>query len=215
MNTKICTKCGKEKPLTDFGKSKNAKDGLNYWCKECTKQNSKKNYQKIKDSPETKEKRRKYYLEHQEKMLLYSKRYGEEHKEKQQQYNKDYYNAHKQYFNEYNKKYRKNRRKNDEVYQYKLVVRNLIYDAFVGRRQYKNNRCQELTGLSSNELRYYLLNTFANNYGYDWDGQEPVHIDHKIPLITGTTVEEINKLCFYTNLQLLKAHDNSVKGYKI
>ena len=58
METKICTKCGKEKSLIDFGKSKNTKDGLNYWCKECTKQNSRKNYQKIKNTPENKAKRK-------------------------------------------------------------------------------------------------------------------------------------------------------------
>lgn len=215
METKICTKCGKEKSLIDFGKSKNTKDGLNYWCKECTKQNSRKNYQKIKNTPENKAKRKKYYLEHREELLLYSKCYGEEHKGRQQQYNKDYYKTHKEYFNEYNKTYIKNRRENDEVYRHKRIIRNLLYDAFVDGQQYKSSRCQKLTGLNPNELRCYLLNTFIDNYGYDWDGIEPVHIDHKIPLITGTTIEEVNELCFYTNLQLLKAHDNSVKGYKI
>lgn len=34
-STKCCSKCKKEKPLTDFYKRKAAKDGVNSWCKEC------------------------------------------------------------------------------------------------------------------------------------------------------------------------------------
>lgn len=34
--TKVCTACGKEKPLSDFGKCSREKDGHLYRCKECT-----------------------------------------------------------------------------------------------------------------------------------------------------------------------------------
>jgi hypothetical protein len=34
---KQCTKCGKEKRLRDFNKSGGTKDGLNAWCRACTK----------------------------------------------------------------------------------------------------------------------------------------------------------------------------------
>ena len=33
--TKICTKCGRELPLSEFTKHKITKDGLNHWCKSC------------------------------------------------------------------------------------------------------------------------------------------------------------------------------------
>ena len=61
----------------------------------------------------------------------------------------------------------------------------------------------------------HLLETFKNNYGYKWDGIEKVHIDHIIPLATAKTKEEVIKLCYYTNLQLLKAKDNIEKGNKL
>lgn len=35
MDTKICTKCGLLKPLSDFGKAKHHRDGLKYYCKQC------------------------------------------------------------------------------------------------------------------------------------------------------------------------------------
>lgn len=33
--TKRCSKCGEEKPLTDFGGNRTSKDGKQYWCKAC------------------------------------------------------------------------------------------------------------------------------------------------------------------------------------
>ena len=33
--TKVCTKCGEEKPLTEFHKDLIACDGLQHWCKSC------------------------------------------------------------------------------------------------------------------------------------------------------------------------------------
>lgn len=43
MESKICSKCGKEKTIDNFHKDKNAPDGLNYWCKKCKRKNAKQN----------------------------------------------------------------------------------------------------------------------------------------------------------------------------
>ena len=37
ITTKICTKCGKAKPGTEFHKHARERDGLKCWCKACTK----------------------------------------------------------------------------------------------------------------------------------------------------------------------------------
>ncbi len=60
-----------------------------------------------------------------------------------------------------------------------------------------------------------MLKTFKDNYGYDWDGKEEVHIDHIIPISTAESEEDIVRLCHYSNLQLLKAEDNLEKSDKI
>ena len=65
------------------------------------------------------------------------------------------------------------------------------------------------------ELYIYLRETFKNNYGYDWNGIEKVHIDHIIPLSVAKTEKDVMKLCHYTNLQLLKAKDNLHKYNKL
>ena len=38
METKKCSRCGRELPVTEFGKNKRAKDGLQVFCKECFRQ---------------------------------------------------------------------------------------------------------------------------------------------------------------------------------
>ena len=39
-NAKYCSKCGETKPVTAFGRYRSAKDGLQWWCKECQKDSS-------------------------------------------------------------------------------------------------------------------------------------------------------------------------------
>ena len=87
--------------------------------------------------------------------------------------------------------------------------------AFNEKGVYKSKRTQEILGCDFEYFNKYLLQTFKDNYGYEWDGIEPIHIDHKKPLKYAKTEEELIKLNHYTNLQLLKAEDNLKKGSKI
>lgn len=52
METKICTKCGEEKDISEYNKCKKSKDGLNWRCKNCVNE-----YHRLRNSnPEIKEK---------------------------------------------------------------------------------------------------------------------------------------------------------------
>ena len=106
------------------------------------------------------------------------------------------------------------KRNTDPILKLKDRLRNNIKDSFKIKKYIKGKKLEEIVGLNINELVEYLLNTFVQNYGYEYAGQEPVHIDHIKPLATATTVLEVEKLCHYTNLQLLKAKDNLQKGAK-
>ena len=57
--TKVCTKCGRELPLSEFVKQRKSKDGLMYWCKSCTREYSKIRYETHKSDVLTHH--RKYY----------------------------------------------------------------------------------------------------------------------------------------------------------
>lgn len=39
METKRCSKCGKELPIDSFYKDRSSKDGLGFYCKTCVKSN--------------------------------------------------------------------------------------------------------------------------------------------------------------------------------
>lgn len=41
VEMKTCTLCGEIKPKSEFGKHKQMKDGLSYWCKQCTRKRAK------------------------------------------------------------------------------------------------------------------------------------------------------------------------------
>lgn len=121
------------------------------------------------------------------------------------------------------KKYRENHRKqiNDYVYNRKQTdpvfklscqVRNTVYQSFARTGNAKSERCEKITGLSQDKLIKYLTATYKSTYGKEWDGKEPVHIDHIIPLATAETKNDVMRLCHYTNLQLLKAEDNLAKS---
>lgn len=68
METKRCSKCGRELPLSDFGRDKYNKDGLKCKCKHCEKEYREQNKDKIKawqqayhQTTEFKEWQKEYY----------------------------------------------------------------------------------------------------------------------------------------------------------
>lgn len=64
---KTCAKCGEAKPLTEFNKDSNKRDGLQTWCKECKKIANAKYYAA---NPENRRKSSaKWYAENQVDIL--------------------------------------------------------------------------------------------------------------------------------------------------
>ena len=77
---KKCSKCKKEKPLTEFYNHKECRKGKNSQCKKCVKEIratyiKKKKNKILKDA-------RAYYYKNREKYIEYTKKYNSIHKEK-------------------------------------------------------------------------------------------------------------------------------------
>ena len=135
----------------------------------------------------------------------------EEKRIRKNESNKKYKTKHREQINQYVH----DRKQNDPVYKLKCQARNTVYQSFARTGNVKPKRCEDITGLSQDDLISYLNNTYEKNYGKSWDGKEPVHVDHIIPLATAETEEDVIRLCHYTNLQLLTAKDNILKGDKL
>lgn len=227
MDVKICNKCKKEKPIERFSLRKDTHN-YNSICKDCINARMREYNKLHKDK--IKGQQHKYYLNHRkeiiEKTLAYRKnniekeierrgKYYQKNKERIVKAKKEYYLKNKEKYREYNRIYKINKRKNDPIFKLKTTIRRLIIKAFNEKGLYKSKRTQEILGCDFEYFNKYLLQTFKDNYGYEWDGIEPIHIDHKKPLKYAKTEEEVIKLNHYTNLQLLKAEDNLKKGSKI
>lgn len=183
---RICQSCGRVYPITSFRKHTRERFGRVGVCKKCMKKQEKEGKQK-------KSKR--------------NRRYKEAHKDEI----KAYRNANKERFGEYARMYRKERHK-DPIKRLSDQARGTISQSFLRKGYKKDTKSAILTGLSSAELTDYLLQTFELNYGKKWDGVEPVHIDHIVPLKTAKSEEDVKRLCHFSNLQLLTAQDNLRKS---
>lgn len=203
METKICKKCNVEKSIDNFRlkfEKRFNKSYLYSYCKDCESQYFKK-----------------YKLNNKEKIKEYHEK--QDYKEYQKEYHKEYQ---KKYYKKYNKeinikraRYRNKKKKEDALYKIKNQIRVLIYMAFNNKGFLKSEKTEKILGCTFKEFYDYLLKTFKNNYGYDYNFNENVHIDHIIPLATAKTKEDVIKLNHYTNLQLLKAKDNMQKRDKL
>ena len=122
METRVCTKCGEEKPATReyFYRANNRLRGD---CKKCTclwmKHHQEQNSEKIK------ERKKKYREQNSEKIKERKKKYREQNPEKVQARSRKYYEKNKEKIKERKKKYRE---QNPE----KIRLRNKTY--------YENNR---------------------------------------------------------------------------
>lgn len=223
MKTKICKICNIEKNIEEFYFRKDT-NKYRTECKKChlekTKQYREKNKEKIK------EKLREYREKNRNELLLKKTKYREKNRKRLKEKAKIYYKENIEIIkarrknnrgktNETAKKYQANKKRNDKVYLLKCQIRHFLVESFKRKNYIKNSHLEEIVGMSINDLINYLLLTFKNNYGYEWDKIEKIHIDHKKPLKYAKTKEDVIKLCHYTNLQLLKAEDNLKKGSKL
>lgn len=207
--TKKCSYCGNTYPLDFFRKAKTGKYGYSSECKLCAR-----------------ERERIWRTSHREKEKARHKKYREEHKEAIKKYREEHRESveHKDYFAEKREAFRRSHpnyyseyfriRHKDPIKKLEDQVRGTIRSSFMRKGYRKTTKSAALTGMTSTELTEYLLTTFSQNYGREWDGKEDVHIDHITPLSTAKTEDDVKRLCHYSNLQLLTAEDNRRKHSK-
>lgn len=188
METKICNKCKLNKNVEEFRLKKQNQRYIRYYiCKDCEKtENS-----------------------------IQCKKYRKNHKEYFAEYNKNYREKNREKLNKYWLEYKKNKYKNNNLNKFIVNIRRDITRRFNLKGFSKTGNTKTILGCDFNTFYKHLLLTFKDNYGYEWNGTEPVHIDHIKPLKYAQTEEEVIKLCHYTNLQLLKKQDNLEKGAKL
>lgn len=215
--SKVCTKCEKELGLSSYWKCAGHKDGLAYWCKDCSRKNIKK----------WKEAHPNYDVE-------YSKRYHKERpnasKENHRRYNEKYPGKHAQdqlkwtdRNPNYDKVYKKNKYYEDVQFRVAVNLRNRIRNA-IRRQANKDGACVQKPGSAWSDLgcdwptyKAWMEAKFQPEWTWTGPGRKLWHIDHVVPLASFdlTNREQFLKAVHYTNQQPLLGKDNLTKYTKL
>lgn len=95
MKTKHCPKCNITKSINEFYKSKQTKDGLKGWCKECCKVSNRAREHKYNET------RRRYRVENREEYRANKRKYYANNKDKVLESNKAWWQTPKGRFTSY------------------------------------------------------------------------------------------------------------------
>ena len=199
MTTKICTKCNCEKELTEFGKNKDSKDGLQYYCKQC--RNSIAKIKRQNPDSNHKEILRKSYAKLKEKRLKEKAEYRESNRELLAKNQKEYYRANKEDCIEYQKKYRIEKKdiikEKHKEYMKKDFAKISKRNSSHKRRELVRNG--DVTTIQLKEL----IDRSKKCYWCEKKIGKLYHIDHVIPLASGGshTIDNIVISCPSCNLR--------------
>lgn len=187
--TKTCSKCGKELPISEFYKNKNKKDGLSSYCKECNKQYYNDNSEYFKQY------RKQYIIDNSEyhkqwyrNNIDHVKEYMKEYTKANSEHIKEYIKANSEHIKQHRKQYYKQRYSTLEGYALIVRLNNL-------RNDRKYGRCgKDEDPLPTIEQYIELLQQpdFYDGKQYHWsemgldriDNSKPHTIDNVVPTTT-------------------------------
>jgi len=226
MQTKICSKCHKEKELSEFHKDKKTFDGLRIYCKDCVRL-----YKSEYDKNHA-QKRHQTYLDNKDNVLKQSREWRKTHKEQHKNTNKKYFENHQEEIKKYRKDYYQENK--ERINKSRIIFKNNNINAKIaanlrtriGRALKclnKSDKTLNILGCTVEQFRKHLESQFKDgmsweNYGRGWGnkGMKEWHIDHKIPIdIFNLSKDSEKRICFHwSNLQPLWAKENLIKSNK-
>lgn len=239
METKICFKCGKEKPISKFYKDKKSKDGYGYYCKECQSKMAKEYYHnnlekfkeyRINNRGKISQHQKEYYQNNAELLKEKGKKYYQDNLEKMRKKNKEYYwdnlGKHKEYGKKYRsnnrdkarqsqKEYMKRKRESDPVFKLNHNISTGIYNSLKGNKN--GHHWEDLVGYSLSDLKNHLEVQFKD--GITWQNYGKWHIDHIVAKslfnIKGPKSKGFKKCWALENLRPMWAKENIKKKNKL
>ena len=188
---KKCCRCTNILLKSNFNKKIKSMDGLQPYCRSCTREYYLENRDKIKN----------YYLENRDKLIKYQKLYDKQNRDKISTRMNEYF---------------KNRKQLDLNFKLVCNLRSRTNQAFKSQNVRKTNKTFDLLGCSHSFFKNWIIHQLygdmtEENYGKVWC------LDHCYPLAK-CNLDDKNDLCRYTdwiNLRPLYIKENIIKGDKI
>lgn len=240
-NTKKCTKCGIDLPLSEFYEKKlsGGRTGHESYCKTCRKavgaewRQNNPNYASkwnerhreerriscarwLQDNPEkAKAANRRWRKSNPNKKRTIDVRWRKNNPEKARAAKTRWRKSNLEKARAVKNNYEKKRKAADPGYKLMKNIRNAMNMAL--KHSYKAGHTTELLGCSFEYLRIHLEGQFIQGMTWDNYGREGWHIDHIIPVsyFDHGDPEQQKRAWHYTNLQPLWAKDNIRKSNKI
>lgn len=229
MENKTCTKCNINKQISDFYFRKDNNKYRNC-CISCEKLRISEYY---KDNTEDrKQYASSYYDNNKEKVAKVNKKNKDKNKDKNKEYQKIYRQNNSEKLSEQGKMYReknkeqlnkshlirhKNRLKSDPLYKLKCDIRTSIVKSFKRNSFRKQTKTNMILGCSFEEFKIHIESQFEP--WMNWQNHRKYskkirrwQLDHKIPISSASTEDDIIKLNHYTNFQPLCAEENLYKS---
>lgn len=205
-----CISCKCVKGREGFFINHNKNNGLSSRCKECTVERNRE----LRDiNPEKySEYQKNYYRKNKDSILSKEKMWREENREEILERRRVYYRENSGKIKRVNYEYKKKRLKDDPVFYCAELCRRRISKCLQERGFLKTGSTGKMLGCDWNHLKDHIESQFQD--GMSWDNRGDWHIDHIIPLARAKTIEDVERLCHYTNLQPLWASENMSKGSK-
>lgn len=222
---KRCSRCGQEKPLSEFHKCKSSKDGHQHRCKECQsrwhmehreRRNEKAHLRWALATAEQRaaeyETDKKWREANPEKVKERGRKTYQKHAEKHRAYASEYYKTHKDYFADYMREWRQS----DPMFRLSCCIRSGINSALAGN---KNGRhWEDLVGYTLDDLKHHLESQFSEDMTWENMGRKGWTIDHAKPqaAFTFTSPDDPQfKECWsLDNLQPMWFRENCSKNAK-
>lgn len=111
-------------------------------------------------------------------------------------------------------RYHRVKRKTDPIFNLKTMVRNRLKMFLKTKKITQRNKTFDLIGCTPEELKIHIEKQFKPGMSWDNWGRNTWHIDHAVPLGAANTMEDIEMLCHYSNLQPMWATENIKKKDK-
>ena len=236
---KTCTLCKTEKPLTEFTPRKKGLAPLHAWCRICLHDQKRRYQNEHRPSrakmgppkpPEPKAPRKPLTAEqkldvaakakarrerNKEAYLARKANYRAANREKLNRDQKAYYEANRAKYSAGSLERKKRRYREDPLFAIEGLCRRRILCAMQKGGYKKSTKTESILGCAYETLVKHLESKFLPGMTWENRGRDGWHIDHKTPLASASTAEELEALCHYTNLQPLWAKDNYSKGAKM
>lgn len=217
METKVCTKCGVEKPIEQFSWKVKMRGVRQNHCKLCAREYSRQ--YRLENPDKRKEQMRRWRKKNKEKKREDNRRWAAENPDKVSTNKRRWYLKHKDELREKRRlrrqRYLKNNKEFAIHYRLNQRMRRNINRSLKGR---KNGYSWEyLVGYTLDQLISHLEVQFKP--GMTWDNYGEWHIDHIRPIasfnFTKPDDPEFRECWALENLQPLWAEENLRKGAKV